>query len=214
VWPFQWRIAVSTLSGYFIYQAYNPILFASHGPEAAGRMGMSSTIMAAISGTAMAWVSTKSAPFGAMIARREFARLDAEFFRALKQSLVAIVGAAACFWAGVLALDALGWSVASRILDPMPLALLILTAIVNHVVTCEAIYLRAHKREPFLGLAVALAVGVLGTSYWLAPAHGALGMTAGSLVVTIIIGLFGGTWVFIAKRREWHGDLGTEGGAS
>jgi len=33
VWPFQWRIAVSWLSGYFIFQLYNPVLFAYRGRD-------------------------------------------------------------------------------------------------------------------------------------------------------------------------------------
>src|ERR1035437_3767717 len=41
VWPFQWRIAVSWLSGYFIFQLFNPVLFRTRGPVEAGRMGMS-----------------------------------------------------------------------------------------------------------------------------------------------------------------------------
>jgi hypothetical protein len=36
VWPFQWRIAVSWLSGYLIYQLFNPVLFAYHGAVRGG----------------------------------------------------------------------------------------------------------------------------------------------------------------------------------
>jgi hypothetical protein len=32
IWPFQWRIAISWISGYFVYQTFNPFLFAFKGP--------------------------------------------------------------------------------------------------------------------------------------------------------------------------------------
>ena len=75
VWPFQWRIAVSWICGYFIFQIFNPILFAYWGPVAAGQMGMSLSISGALMSISIAWVNTKAAPFGAMIALREFASL-------------------------------------------------------------------------------------------------------------------------------------------
>ena len=39
IWPFQWRLAVSWLCGYFTFQLFNPILFAVRGPIEAGQMG-------------------------------------------------------------------------------------------------------------------------------------------------------------------------------
>ena len=68
VWPFQWRIAVSWFCGYFIFFLFNPVLFAFRGAVEAGQMGMSLSLANAIQNIAVAWVSTKSAPFGTLIA--------------------------------------------------------------------------------------------------------------------------------------------------
>ena len=86
VWPFQWRIAVSWLCGYFLFWIFNPVLFAFRGPVEAGKMGMSLSLANAIQAIAVSWVSTKSAPFGTLIARKEYRRLDQTFFQALRQS--------------------------------------------------------------------------------------------------------------------------------
>jgi hypothetical protein len=75
VWPFQWRIAISWLSGYFIYQLFNPVLFAYSGPVAAGQMGMSISLANALQAVAISWLNTKAAPFGAMVARRKYSEL-------------------------------------------------------------------------------------------------------------------------------------------
>ena len=44
VWPFQWKIAVSWLCDYFIFQLFTPVLFAFRGPVEAGRLGMQDVI--------------------------------------------------------------------------------------------------------------------------------------------------------------------------
>src|SRR5579872_4221130 len=80
VWPFQWRIAVSWFCGYFIFWLFNPVLFAYRGPVEAGQMGMSLSLANAILNIAISWISTKSAPFGTLIARKEYQQLDRIFF--------------------------------------------------------------------------------------------------------------------------------------
>lgn len=40
IFPYQWRIALSWISGYFIFQLFNPVLFATEGAIVAGQMGM------------------------------------------------------------------------------------------------------------------------------------------------------------------------------
>jgi len=59
IWPFQWRIAISWISGYFVYQTFNPFLFAFKGPVAAGKMGMSLSFANAVMVIAMAWCRQK-----------------------------------------------------------------------------------------------------------------------------------------------------------
>lgn len=79
IWPFQWRIAVSWLCGYFIFQLFSPVLFHYRGAVEAGQMGMSLSICGVLMSMAIAWMNTKAAPFGRMIALRDYARLDRTF---------------------------------------------------------------------------------------------------------------------------------------
>lgn len=41
IFPYQWKMALSTVSGYFIFQLFNPVLFATEGAVVAGQMGTS-----------------------------------------------------------------------------------------------------------------------------------------------------------------------------
>ena len=57
---------------------------------------MSLSLNNALGTVAISWINTKAAPFGAMIARREFyAKLDHLFFRWVKQSF-AVCGRRCC----------------------------------------------------------------------------------------------------------------------
>jgi O-antigen/teichoic acid export membrane protein len=206
VWPFQWRIAISWICGYFVFQLFNPILFHYWGPVAAGQMGMSLNISNALMSISIAWVNTKAAPFGAMIARKEYVKLDQAFFRALTQSLFVCVSGAAAVCGAVTYLYAVHSRFAHRVLSPFPFAMLLVTMILNHIVISEAIYMRAHKQEKFLVNSIMGAVLMLISSYALGKHFGALGMVVGYLIISTIVGLIVGTFIFLKYRRIWHAE--------
>jgi hypothetical protein len=205
IWPFQWRIAVSWLGGYFVFQLFNPILFAYQGPVAAGRMGMSLTVTGALSTVALAWMNTKSSPFGALVAKKNFRELDLLFFRTLKQSTLVMVAACASVFAGLLLCSHYWPRLAGRVLTPWAFGLLMLTAIMNHVVFCQALYLRAHKAEPFLVMGICGAAIMAASTYLLGRFVGVNATALGFFVATA---LFAAplTYIFLKKRSEWHAD--------
>ena len=203
VWPFQWRIALSWLSGYFLFQLFTPLMFEFEGAARAGQMGMSINVTGAILTVGMAWIQTKSAPFGRLIATRDFAELDRLFFKAMRQSFAVVALGQCAFWLAVLVLRQLRHPLADRVLDPLPLALLAATAIVNQVIFAEALYLRAHKEEPFLWPSVFGALATAAASYFLVRCCGATGMMMGNFFLTLP-GIVLATWIFVTRRRLWH----------
>lgn len=205
VWPLQWRIAVSWISGYLIFQLFNPAALAFSGAAEAGKMGLSIVGVGAVSSVASVWMETKIAPFGSLIAAEKWQELDAVFFAALWRSLFVIVGGGVLLWIFVFALHHLHYPIAGRFLPPFPLALIIGASIVNHIVGAEAIYLRAFKREPFLGLSVISAILMLLSIYFLGRNFGVNGMMIGYFIISCI-GLGGGTWIFRQKRRLWQNE--------
>jgi hypothetical protein len=204
VWPFQWRIAVSWLCGYFIFQLYNPVLFAFHGAGVAGQMGMSLTLANALQAVAISWIYTKAAPFGALIARKEYAQLDQLFFRALGQSVAVCVAGAVSVMAGVIYFNWVRLPLAHRLLDPISMAILLAITILNVIVIAEATYLRAHKQEKFLLISVLGAVLVACSTFFLGRSYGALGVVTGSLLIGLVVGFPLGTYTFVKYRRIWH----------
>ena len=204
IWPFQWRIAVSYASGFLIFQLFNPVLLRFYGPVVAGQMGMSLNITNAIGSIAIAWITTKAAPFGALIAHRDFVNLDRLFFRSAAQTLTLCLVGSSVMWGAAYLMHEHHLRFAHRLLDPLPFALLLATMCLNQAVACMALYLRAHKQEKFLlnsvlgGIFVALSTLTLGRWY------GPLGMTAGHFVLTTVIGIGLGGYTFAKYRRLWH----------
>jgi O-antigen/teichoic acid export membrane protein len=203
VWPFQWRIALSWLSGYFIFQLFNPVLFAYRGPVAAGQMGMSLSLVNALQAVAVSWVSTKAAPFGGLIAKRDFSQLDRLFFAAARQAVGVCIVGALVVWLGCVYLNAGHYKFAQRLLGPSLLAVMLVSATLNIMVIAQAYYLRAHKEEKFLLNSVVGAIGVAISTILLGKRYGAAGMVIGYCALNVC-GLGWATQVFVKYRRIWH----------
>lgn len=206
IWPFQWRIAISWISGYFVYQTFNPFLFAFRGPVAAGKMGMSLSFANAVMVIAMSWVSTKNAPFGTLIAQKQYRQLDELFFKALWHSVLVAALGITVLWSATTYLYSTQNRYSDKLLSPLPFGVLLIAAVLNHIFASMAIYLRAHKQEKFFQLSLCIAVVVLLSNYFFARFSGASGMIAGYLVIMVILGVGGGTLTFNKYRRLWHAE--------
>ena len=203
VWPFQWRIAVSWLSGYFLFWIFNPVLFAYRGPVDAGKMGMSLSLANAIQAIAISWVSTKSAPFGTLIARKEYRRLDQTFFQALRQSSGVSLAGALLAWIGCIYLNWRHLRFAQRLLDPFSLGILLLYMTATVIIFAEASYLRAHKKEVLFVNSVVGAVAVATCTFIFGRRYGATGIVVSTCLLNWG-GLVWATYKFRKYRRLWH----------
>lgn len=204
VWPFQWRIAVSWLCGYFIFQLYNPVLFAFHGAVVAGQMGMSLSLVNALNSISISWINTKAAPFGTMIARGQFRDLDRLFFQAAKQAIGVCTVGAGIAWSILFYFHLRNLPFGHRVLDPLPLAILLLNTCLNTLIFAQAVYLRAHKQEKFLIPSIIGAILVATSTYIFGRSCGALGVVTGSLAACIFVGIPLSTLTFVKYRRIWH----------
>ncbi|MDR3723199.1 MAG: hypothetical protein P4K83_01750 [Terracidiphilus sp.] len=204
VWPFQWKIAISWLCGYFIFQLFNPVLFAFQGPAAAGQMGMSLTIASAMQAVAISWINTKRAPFGTLIALKEYRKLDNIFFKTLRQSMTVCVFGGVAICSGVIVANHFHHPFARRLLEPLPFSLLLFATTINVAVGSMALYLRAHKEEKFLWQSIINGVLIGLSTYFMGRYYGATAVVAGYLLIGIVFGLGLGIFIFQKYRRLWH----------
>ena len=151
----------------------------------------------------LAWMTTKAAPFGSLIAKKDTPQLDRLFFRALRQSLLLFVAGALLVLGGVILAPHIFPRLSQRIEGWPIFLLLLLTAMSSHVVQSEAIYLRAHKCEPFLVQSVLIALSTATSVVILAWVSGALGVSLAYFAVLGVAGVISATSIFLIKRRRW-----------
>jgi len=204
IWPFQWRIGISWMSGYLVFQIFNPLLFAAHGPVVAGQMGMSMQIFSALNGAAMAWITTKIPTYGQLIAKHHRKELDALFFRGLAQSFLLLFVSVIFFGFAIWYLTVTESTYPQRLLSTSLMVALAIACLGNHIVFAEASYLRAHKEEPFMLISVFNGIVTAMLALLLIPPYGAIGAVASYVATALSIGLVCGTFIFIRKRREWN----------
>lgn len=202
--PMQWRIALSFLGGYFTFYLFTPLAFRFEGPAAAGRMGMTFAVASGVSSVASMWIYTKVPRFGLMIANRRFAELDRFFYRLTFISVAMVFLGGLFAWSLAYLLHLSGSFLSLRILPLLPMGLLLLATLFMQVSFCQAAYLRAHKKEPFLALSVAQGVLTCLTLWALGRRYGVLGMVAGYLAVVAFFTLPYGTYVWSRCRGRWH----------
>jgi hypothetical protein len=203
VWPFQWRTAISWMCYYFTVQTFIPILFAVRGAVEAGQMGMSLSISNYMTVLALSWTTTKTTPFGNMVARREFQSLDRLFLRSMRQSLSAFTVLAVAAFSIIALFASILPSLSARMVSPPLFALLVITAGANCIVQALGTLLRSFKSEPFLIQSVVVASLTLLLTALTARRWGNSGATLSYLVATAAVGLpFAGV-IFLRARRGY-----------
>lgn len=184
--PFQWRIAVSWISGYFIFQLFTPVVFARHGAVEAGRIGIALSIFNAVLTLGVSWINARLPAMAAHIAHGRRQELNALFHGVLKRSILFTVAASFAVLSAVAALQALDVGAVGRIAGLPVLACLSAVAVANTFVSGAATYMRAHKEEPMLLVSVTTAAFMLLTIEF-ASRHSVLAMIGGYAAVTLLV---------------------------
>jgi hypothetical protein len=202
VWPMQWRIAISWISGYFIFQLFTPVLFFYHGPAEAGKMGMSIAIATILTSVGFVWLQANSPILTKLVASKNWKEFDRTFFEIFIQSSVfVLIG-------GVTIVTCLslfhGIPILERVLPINEMIMLLIAFAFSHIVGGLAYYLRLHKREPFMVLSVIGALILTVSILYFGRLYGARGMVIALLSVNVLYGLPTALWLWTKLRREWH----------
>lgn len=205
MWPLQWKIALSWISGYFIFHLYNPVLFYYHGPVIAGKMGMTLSIANAISQISVAWVYVRIPQFGVFIANKNWTDLDLLFNQSIFKSSIFIIISATLALLTIWHLQYFtSWG--NRFLAHQEAALLLGSIVLNHLIGSLAIYLRAHKDDPLVVVSI-IGATLMSISIWVTGrSYSSLGVVTSSFIIDLLYGLPTTYWLWIHFRRKWHAD--------
>jgi len=204
IFPYQWKIALSWVSGYFIFQLFNPVLFATDGAIVAGQMGMTLAVLNGIFSLSFSWMSTKVPLYSGFIAQKKYDELDHVFNKTLKQSsFINGLGLGVLFFL-IFGLRYFNMTLGNRFLPFLPLLMMMIPVFLNQFISSWATYLRCHKQEPFLIPSLVGAVNCSLSTIILGKYFGVIGMTMGYCILTIFGGFFWGYYIFKTKKKEWH----------
>lgn len=203
MWPLQWRTALTYFAGFFISQFFTPILFYYHGAVIAGKMGITLSLSNSLLVACCCLVTTKSPRFGQLIALSDWKELDALFFRIMRQSVFLGVMGAVIAGAALWFLQQ-HYAIGQRFISSRFAMLFLVSACAQIVITVFAVYLRAHKREPFLALTII--VGLLnGIGGWyLGKEYGVMGISLSYFIVNVFLALPAAYIIWVRCRKAWH----------
>ncbi|NBK97186.1 MAG: hypothetical protein EOM50_04100 [Erysipelotrichia bacterium] len=209
IFPYQWKIALSWVSGYFIFNLFNPILFATEGAIVAGQMGMTLQAFNAISAFSLSWMNTKIPTYSKYIALRQYSVLDELFNRTLRQMVGICILLLILFFSVVIILRISMFSVGGsilgyRFLDYIPMLLMSIPILANQFINSWATYLRCHKQEPFLVNSIVMGILCLISAYFLGNAYGLYGLTIGYCVLMTFVSFPWAYFIYKQKKNKWH----------
>lgn len=197
IFPFQWKIALSWISGYFSYQLFTPLFFSLRSAEEAGKMGLSLTITSTIIAITMSWVNAKIPVFTRYISLNDRAALDAVFWDTYKKSAIFNLFCNASLVVMYLIMSHYQLMLISRLVDPLSLLFLCAVSVTNHFVFSISTYMRAHKQEPIVWSSVfAALLTIIGLSIFVR-----YGMQAATAVYFAINAFVTLPWVWLVFVR-------------
>lgn len=201
VLPLQWRIAVSWMSGYLIFNLFTPVVFSRQGAAEAGRLGLALAVFSALSTVGMSWINAKAPNFTMHIARGERKELNSLFKAVFFRSTFTISLISVFFVFLVWCATKLGISQVHRIASLDVLAILVIVTIANSIVYALAVYMRAHREEPMLPHSVTVGALVACAVYF-GSTYGVLFMMTSYMAIVLTIALPWATWLFAKYLRK------------
>ena len=180
--PLQTRYALTWVTGILVNSFYAPVIFRMVGAEAAGKFGMTISVVAILGAIASALVGARQARMAALAGKGDVAGLAAMFRPVLLLSIMA-------YGAGSAALALVLWlqpgvldRYVGRLLPPADMALATVAGFFWLLITLFTTCVRSFNQEPFVRLAWCHAIGSVlailpAVHYW---------ETTGALVVSAV----------------------------
>ena len=203
IFPYQWKIALSWVSGYFIFQLFNPVLFAYSGAVVAGQMGMTLAVLNGINAFSYSWINTKVPTLSKLIALNDYSKLDSIFNITVKRMLMVCLFLLAIMFLCVWGLQKLDIPLGNRFLPFIPMLLMMVALIVHQLVGAWATYLRCHKKEPFLKNSIVSGILCALSTFFLGKYYGVYGMTTGYCTISILMS-FWAYYIYKKRKIQWH----------
>lgn len=205
IFPYQWKIALSTISNYFVFQCFTPITFAFYGAVVAGQMGMSLMLSNSIYPLVASWCVTKVPLWSSLVARKEFVQLTNSLKTVVKQSIAISLFVISVALTIIYIAYLFKIPIVQRILPIELCAILFLAIPFNLIINAWATYLRCNKKDPFMIQAVMGGIFIFLQTYLSAKYFDLPILIMGYTALIAFINFPIAYAIFKTKKREYYG---------
>lgn len=200
---FQWKVAISWISGYTAMYLLTPLLFSLVDPTNAGRFGATYTLANAAATIGLAWINVNVPRLGGMVSTQ-----DVQGYRQLSKKLILLSGlcGVACLslLIGIyLVAEKQGIGVLRRFLSLQELILLSSSCWCYMEFNVLASLLRCFRNEPLFLEALLGSILLVTIAFALIPAWGVRGAIAGHLIASLVI-LVAASLRFRSFLTDWQ----------
>ena len=203
IFPMQWRLSLSWLSGYLAFSLFVPVLFQFKGPVIAGQMGFSWNFIGAITAFTSVILAVKAPSLGMEIANNNVEKIKKIMKSLVLESAIISIGMGVVVIAMLTFVDLMGLGIGSRLLSMGVFIYFIGAAILISLSFPFSIYMRAHKEEPGAwislaqGILVATAIMVIGRFY-------SLELLAQTYFLIMFCSLPFTIYLYLKKKTYWY----------
>lgn len=196
IFPLQWKISLSWISGYFIFYIYTPMIFNHWGAVEAGQYGIAITAFSALLTLSLSWISAKLPDISKLIAIGNISSAKVIFRSVQYKSFLTTAVFTFGLIGTILVFAEFNLSIAERFPGIDVLLLMGLNLLANTYISSLAMFMRAFKEEPLLIPSVAgAALQFLVLNFTLEYGLGAIAL--GTVFLTALVGI---PWTtFIAR---------------
>jgi hypothetical protein len=202
MWPFQWRIGLSSLSGFLIFRATTIVVLSEQGLVVAGQYGFALAAMNMMLAVTTSWPNSQAAHLGQLLSNGRSLAATVEAERTLRDSTLLAVVSAILVWVLFSLAASADLDISRRMTDLWTLGVIFSTGVIHHVVASQAVLLRAQVREPLL--AISVIGGIVNISAAFIAAHFGTSLEiALSGLTCALVGLGVTTRLFLIQRKDW-----------
>lgn len=166
IFPLQWRVALSSISGYFIFQIADLFAFKYHGPTISGQLGFTMSLINGIVIVSSVWTSSRSPLYANLVANNKIDDLKILFKKTIISTIVTFTFLSILFFLfKMVFIDYYKLIFSGRLLDNYGTLFILIYSMCNVTIFSIAAYCRSNKEEPFLAPSIFGAIWGITTSY-------------------------------------------------
>jgi len=160
------RYSLSTISGYFIFQTFVPIVQYFKGSIETGRIGISLALISAIFTVSNIWIYTIIPKINMLISKKNKKELDSLFYNRLSFAIITYLGISFILLISFFFLKNIPFisEFIDRFVSLFSFIILLTCYFFQLIINAWATYLRAHKIEPYMTSSIILAIWVVAST--------------------------------------------------